>query len=140
MSHTLPLVMKTKYLFRKISSWEYVSESSLHLWRGWTTDHILPMFQNSSVSLPWLFFNHRTILLILLPNVWPPWVWLDCKSALCASLKDVDFIPWVLWNQRTFFFFFLVRIAAKSHLCYVRSFHAAVRTVGNNVESLKKDQ
>lgn len=40
----------------------------------------------------------------LLPNVWPPWVWLEGKLVSCAGPKDVDSItPWALWNQKKCF-------------------------------------
>lgn len=66
------------------------------------THLILPAFWNS-LSWSQLYRNYSTILPIPIPEAWLLGGWLDCKRALCASLKDIDFIPWLLWNQRKFF-------------------------------------
>lgn len=82
---------------------------------GNSRSHLVDVLE-SVLSLPWLRYNHSSILLILLPKVWPPWLWLDCKWAFRASLKDVDFIPWALWNRGHFFSFKELWL---SHTCVI---------------------
>lgn len=59
------------------------------------TNHVLPIFWKLCLYHGYAIIT-ALFILTLLPKVWPPWVLLDCKWALCVSLNGVDFIPWAL--------------------------------------------
>lgn len=90
-------------------------------------DHILPVFWDPSVSLLWSYYDHRAAPLncfqmFSLPGFDQKVNW----SHVLAQRMSTLLFHELCGTRRNVF----KRIAAKSHLCYVRIFHAGVRTVG----------